>query len=60
MKQFQFQLVALDRVALRESSSDEMTTLNGLGQDGWRIVHVKEDPQHNRDLLIFMERDVTP
>jgi hypothetical protein len=60
MKQFQFQLVALNRVELRESGSDEMAKLNGLGQDGWHIVHVKEDPQHNRDLLIFMERDVTP
>ena len=60
MKQFEFQLVALDRVALRESSSEEMKKLNGLGRDGWHIVHVKEDPQHNRDLLIFMERDVTP
>jgi hypothetical protein len=60
MKQFQFQLIALGRVALRESSSEEMKKLNDLGQDGWHIVHVKEDPQHNRDLLIFMERDVTP
>jgi hypothetical protein len=60
MRQFQFQLVFLDRVALREASSAEMTKLNGLGHEGWRIVHVKEDPQHNRDLLIFMEREIMP
>jgi len=60
MKRFQFQLVALDRVALREASSPEMAKLNGLGSEGWHIVHVKEDPQHNRDLLIFMEREAAP
>jgi len=59
MKRFQFRLVSLDRVALRETSSDEMTKLNRLGQEGRHIVHVKEDPQHNRDPLIFMEREVT-
>lgn len=60
MKRFQFQLVALDRIALREAGSNEMTKLNALGQEGWHIVHVKEDPQHSRDLLIFLERETTP
>lgn len=58
MKKFQFQLITIDRIALREAGSDEMKRLNELGQEGWHIVHVKEDPQHNRDLLIFMEREI--
>ena len=60
MKQFEFQLMSLDRIALREAGSGEMNKLNGLGRQGWHIVHVKEDPQHNRDLLIFMEREIAP
>ncbi len=60
MKQYQFHLHALDRIALRETDSDEMVKMNDLGQEGWHIVHVKEDPQNNRHLLIFMEREIAP
>lgn len=57
MAKYEFQVVALDRAGLRESGSPATNELNALGADGWHIVHVKEDPQHNRDLLIFLERE---
>lgn len=57
LKRFQFSLVALDRIELRKDDSPEMRRLNVLGKEGWHIVHVKEDPQHNRDLLFFLERE---
>jgi hypothetical protein len=55
--QFRFMLVAFDRIKLRDEGSEEFSELNALGKQGWRIVHVKEDPQNNRDLLFFMERE---
>lgn len=54
---FQFKLVAIDRIELRKDDSQEMRRLNALGFEGWHIVHVKEDPQNNRDLLLFLERE---
>lgn len=57
MKQFEYQVACLDRVELRQPGTNASNTLNALGAQGWHIVHVKEDPQHNRDLLIFLERE---
>jgi len=54
---FQFKLLAVDRIELRKEDSQEMRRLNDLGSEGWHIVHVKEDPQNNRDLLLFLERE---
>lgn len=59
MKQFEFHVVFLDRIELREPTSEATIQLNALGKQGWHVVHVKEDPQHNRDLLIFMEREIS-
>lgn len=59
MKAFQFKLVALDRIELRKDDSEEMRRLNGFGAEGWHIAHVKEDPQNNRDLLFFLEREAS-
>ena len=58
MKQFEFQVASLDRIELRQPGSGAANELNALGKDGWHVVHVKEDPQHNRDLLIFLEREI--
>jgi hypothetical protein len=54
---FQFKLLTVDRIELRKEDSHEMHRLNALGSEGWHIVHVKEDPQNNRDLLLFLERE---
>ena len=57
MTQYEFKVVALDRSELRQSGSAASNELDGLGAERWHIVHVKEDPQHGRDLLIFLERE---
>lgn len=57
MATYEFKVVSLDRAELRESGSPASNELNAQGADGWHIVHVKEDPQHSRDLLIFLERE---
>lgn len=59
MKKFEFELLAFDRSELRKKDSSEFAKLSALGADGWRIVHVKEDPQHDRDLLVFLERETS-
>lgn len=56
MAKYEFKVISLDRTELRESGSAASDELNGLGSEGWHIVHVKEDLQHGRDLLIFLER----
>lgn len=55
MKRFRFQLVHLDRVELRDPDSAATRELNKLGSEGWHIVHVREDAQHNRELLFVLE-----
>jgi len=57
MPKYEFKVVSLDRSELRQPGSAASNELNSLGSDGWHIVHVKEDPQHGRDLLIFLERE---
>ena len=57
MKQFQFKLVTIDGVELRDPGSKGLSNLNALGAEGWQIVHVRDDPQHTRDLLVFLERE---
>lgn len=57
MAKYEFMVVSLDRTELRQSGSPAANDLNALGADGWHIVHVKEDPQYGRDLLIFLERE---
>ncbi|MEO6991231.1 MAG: hypothetical protein ABI346_01280 [Candidatus Baltobacteraceae bacterium] len=59
MRKYEFQVLSLDRIELREVGSPASNTLNGLGAEGWHIVHVREDPQHGRDLLIWLERETT-
>lgn len=57
MASYEFKVVSLDRSELRQTGSTASNALDALGADGWHIVHVKEDPQHGRDLLIFLERE---
>lgn len=57
MTKYEFKVVSLDRIELREPGSPAANELNAAGSGGWHIVHVKEDPQHGRDLLIFLERE---
>lgn len=54
---YEFKVVSLDRIELRQPGSGASNALNALGSEGWHIVHVKEDPQIGRDLLIFLERE---
>jgi hypothetical protein len=58
MKRFEFKLVSLDRAGLRKNESQELKQLNAAGSEGWQVIHVKEDVQNNRDLLLFLEREV--
>ncbi len=58
MKRYEFQLSFFDRIELRTPDSPALNALNALGAQGWHIVHVREDPQHARDLGIFLEREV--
>jgi len=57
MTRYEFKVVSLDRSELREPGSKASGELNAMGSEGWHIVHVKEDPQHGRDLLIFLQRE---
>lgn len=57
MKAYEFKVASLDRTELRQPGSSASNELSALGAEGWHIVHVKEDPQHGRDLLIFLERE---
>jgi hypothetical protein len=59
MKHYEFRLVFLDRVELR-TDGPALGELNALGAEGWHVVHIHEDPQHNRDLAFFMERETAP
>ena len=59
VNRFQFQLVCLDRIELRNTGSHAFCELNRLGAEGWHLVHVRDDPQHGRDLMFFLEREVT-
>ncbi|MGH7727874.1 MAG: DUF4177 domain-containing protein [Vulcanimicrobiaceae bacterium] len=60
MTKYEFKIVSLDRSQLRHPGSGASNELNALGAEGWHIVHVKEDPQIGRDLLIFFEREQAP
>ena len=57
MKKFLYRLLSLDRIDLRKEGSPELQRLNAAGLEGWHVIHVKEDPQNNRDLLFFLERE---
>jgi len=57
MPKYQFQIVFLDRLELR-TEGPALEHLNALGADGWRIVHIKEDPQRERDLAVVLERQI--
>jgi hypothetical protein len=56
VKQYEYCLVFLDRVELREGAA-ALKRLNEQAGAGWRVVHIRDDPLHNRDLAFFMERD---
>lgn len=57
MKQFQFQVLSLDRIELRNPDSRDFHALSDLGADGWHVVCVRDDAQYNRHLLFIMERE---
>ncbi|MGD0476482.1 MAG: hypothetical protein ABSB70_25185 [Candidatus Velthaea sp.] len=58
MPKYQFQIVFLDRLELRTNGA-ALEQLNGLGSEGWHIVHIKEDPSRERDLAVFLEREIS-
>jgi hypothetical protein len=58
MPRYQFQIVYLDRLELRTNGA-ALEQLNNLGAEGWHVVHVKETPLRERDLAIFLEREIT-
>jgi len=58
VKQYEYCLVFLDRLELREGGP-ALQKLNDLGSAGWHVVTIRDDPQHNRDLAFFMEREKT-
>ena len=58
MRQYQFQVVYLDRLELRTNGS-ALEQLNALGAEGWHIVHIKVDPMRERDLAVFLEREIS-
>jgi hypothetical protein len=58
MRRYQFQIVHLDRLELRTSGA-ALDQLNALGAEGWHIVHIKEAPLRERDLAVFLERELT-
>jgi hypothetical protein len=57
MRQYQFQVVFLDRLDLRTNGPD-FDRLNALGGEGWHIVHIKDDPKNERHLAVFLEREI--
>ena len=58
MRKYQFNLVFLDRLELRNSGA-ALEQLNALGAEGWHIVHIKEDPLQAKNLAVFLEREIT-
>jgi hypothetical protein len=58
MRRYQFQIVFLDRLELRTNGA-ALEQLNALGAEGWHVVHIKEDPMRERDLAIFLEREIS-
>jgi len=59
MTQYEFKIAFLDRLELRDGSK-AYAELNELGIAGWHIVHIRDDPQHSRDLAFFLEREKAP
>ncbi len=59
MKQYEFRLEFFDRIELRSAGTDALDRLNAMGKQGWHIVHIKDDPQHARDLAVFLEREIS-
>jgi hypothetical protein len=57
MKRYEFKLVTVDRIAVREPDSKELQKLNELGNEGWRIITVRDDVQHSRDIVVMLERE---
>jgi Domain of unknown function (DUF4177) len=57
MKRYEFKVVTIDRTEVRTPESKELAKLNDLGNEGWRVVVVRDDPQHNRDIILLMERE---
>lgn len=57
MKKYEFKVIFLDRIQLRDEFSEATATLNGFGAQGWHIVLVREDARSVRDLALFLERE---
>lgn len=57
MKRFEFKEVTFDRLGLRTEGSTEVNELNALGDSGWEVVQLRDDPQNTRDLVLFMQRE---
>jgi hypothetical protein len=56
MRKYEFKIAFLDRLELRTGGA-ALDQLNALGAEGWRIVHIKDDPQRERDFAIILERE---
>jgi hypothetical protein len=57
MRTYEFQVMTIDRVQLRDAEARELKRLNEEGKAGWRVVHVHDDPRNGGNLVMFMERE---
>ncbi len=57
MAKYEYKIAFLDRLELRTGGA-ALEALNALGAEGWHIVHIKDDPQRERDFAIVLERAI--
>jgi hypothetical protein len=59
MKTYEFQVLTVERVHLRNHDASELKRLNDEGKKGWRVIQLRDDPRDGGKLVVFMERELS-
>ncbi len=58
MARYEFKVLTIDRLHLRDADAAEMKRLNEEGSQGWHVVAIRDDPRDGSHLVFFLEREL--
>ena len=57
MTRYEFKILTVERVHLRDEGAESLAKLNAEGAEGWHMIHIREDPRDGANLVFFLQRE---
>jgi hypothetical protein len=59
MTRYEFKILTVERVHLRDEGAESLAKLNAEGAEGWHIIEIRDDPRDHSHLVVYLQRERT-